>query len=91
MTQKTAMSKAIEMLDSQISIVDKSKKGKDAKYKFGADASITNLVIAKMTLKGLLELERTQIEQAYCYGYMEGYNGDAEDKSDYYTKTYNNE
>ena len=38
-----------------------------------------------------IELERTQIEEAYSYGYMDGYNGDAYDKSDYYTKTYKNE
>jgi hypothetical protein len=62
--QKTVLQKAIEMIDSQISIVENSKKGKDAKYKFGADAAITNLVMTKITLKGMLQEEREQIKNA---------------------------
>ena len=42
--------------------------------------------ICEMTRKEIKE-----IEEAYSYGYMDGYNGDAYDKSDYYTQTYSNE
>jgi hypothetical protein len=62
--QKTTLQKAIEMIDSQIKIVENSKKGKDAKYKFGADAAITNLVMTKITLKGMLQEERDLIKAA---------------------------
>ncbi len=62
--QKTTLQKAIEMIDSQMKIVENSKKGKDAKYKFGADAAITNLVMTKITLKGMLQEERDLIKAA---------------------------
>jgi hypothetical protein len=62
--QKTTLQKAIEMIDSQMKIVENSKKGKDAKYKFGADAAINNLVMTKITLKGMLQEERDLIKSA---------------------------
>jgi hypothetical protein len=62
--QKTTLQKGIEMIDSQMKIVENSKKGKDAKYKFGADAAITNLVMTKITLKGMLQEERDLIKSA---------------------------
>ena len=78
--QKTTLQKAIEMIDSQIKIVENSKKGKDAKYKFGADAAITNLVMTKITLKGMLQEEREMLQNAHLAGQnsVDEVNGETE-------------
>lgn len=77
MTQKTAMHDLLEYAEY--------RRSKTVNSHLGA----WNMIIER--IKESLELERTQIEEAYSYGYMDGYNGDADDKSDYYTKTYSNE
>jgi len=91
MKQKTVLQKAIEMIDTQMNIVENSKKGKDAKYKFGADAAITNLVMTKVTLKGMLDEERKQIEDAHFAGQvsMADENTQLESRSkQYFTQTF---
>lgn len=86
--QKTVLQKAIEMIDSQMSIVENSKKGKDAKYKFGADAAITNLVMTKITLKGMLQEEREQIQKAHLAGQNSAEEENGETEIEYYRSVY---
>ncbi len=85
---KTTLQKVIELLDSQMSIVENSKKGKDAKYKFGADAAITNLVMAKITFKGMLQEEREQIENAFVAGSERGTKDIPFNCEQYYSQTF---
>lgn len=87
---KTTLQKVIELLDSQISIVENSKKGKDAKYKYGADAAITNLVMAKVTFKGMLQEEREQIENAFVAGSERGTKDIPFNCEQYYLQNYSN-
>ncbi len=85
---KTTLQKVIELLDSQMSIVENSKKGKDAKYKFGADAAITNLVMAKITFKGMLQEEREQIQNAHLAGQNSADEVNGETEIQYYKSVY---
>jgi hypothetical protein len=90
--KQTAIQLSLVLIDRQIKLVIESKKGKDSKFKYGADAAISNLVYAKIMLKELLPLEREQIEQSYRQG---SYDEDCKNyieftsPSDYYTKTFN--
>lgn len=85
---KTTLQKVIELLDSQISVVENSKKGKDAKYKFGADAAITNLVVAKIKFKGMIQEEREQIENAFVAGSERGTKDIPFNCEQYYSQTF---
>lgn len=86
--QKTTLQKAIEMIDSQMKIVENSKKGKDAKYKFGADAAITNLVMTKITLKGMLQEERKMLQDAHLAGQNSADEVNGETEIDYVKNVY---
>ena len=86
--QKTTLQKAIEMIDSQMKIVENSKKGKDAKYKFGADAAITNLVMTKITLKGMLQEEREMLQNAHLAGQNSADEVKGETEIDYVKNVY---
>jgi hypothetical protein len=86
--QKTTLQKAIEMIDSQMKIVENSKKGKDAKYKFGADAAITNLVMTKITLKGMLQEEREMLQNAHLAGQNSADEVNGETEIDYVKNVY---
>jgi hypothetical protein len=86
--QKTTLQKAIEMIDSQMKIVESSKKGKDAKYKFGADAAITNLVMTKITLKGMLQEEREMLQKAHLAGQNSADEVNGETEIDYVKNVY---
>jgi hypothetical protein len=81
MNKQTAVEWLIEKVDEQISTVQNSMKGRDAKYKYAADASITNLVVVKMGLKQAIDIERTQtIEfglKCLTGEYIETIKGDA--------------
>lgn len=86
--KKTTLQKAIEMIDSQMAIVENSKKGKDAKYKFGADAAITNLVMTKITLKGMLQEEREMLQNAHLAGQNSAEEVNGETEIDYVKNVY---